>query len=1044
MYDECTEELRRTYTPSDVEFRYCQELVLSRPVTLLKEVPPCVLNLRGLRCLEFTGHPITSVPAEISRLVSLKRLVLVALFLEELPDEIGELHNLEQLLVPSCAITRLPSTISKLAKLWDLYVDSNQLTRLPSVLPPRIDEMKVSGNLLTELPGSHANCEGMRAVRAYANKLTSLPSALCSARSLVELSIQGNFLTTLPAQIDRLQSLRFLSVHDNLLEALPDSLADITELRWVTAYNNRLTTLPPHILTRPSRLERLLVEANPLTEKTVVDLLSDVPRHVRAVGVDAAQVSVYERAEKAASAGMLGLPAPLPSSVMSGWTLPWGRVYAKLVPSAQLRREPGVRPVSCDLAQRQSRSDVLLVAFAASQAEPEWFGILGLIASQHVAPASARKRILRRPVPSFSHLHQEMHGSPLNSEATGDIGVSARLAMATAWCAPRPTTDEGAVSAEAVPVFDTLFLCDTNAQWYLDIDCHTLGLRAKLQDITSKYRRVMFLGVSMGGFGALLYSDLAHTVAVFGPQTDLRRSHLRPGLPRGELEAATRNMRASVREALARGTRFEYHVAMEDHLIYARQLQLPSTSLVVHPIAGRIARVLDKAGLLLPMIIDLIVELHADYDGGVRPWEDSVVFQASLHAAAQRQLQQQQQAPKQPGCTAPLPDPQLFPSCSSEETSHEQAIQGHSRPINHSSADGGCSIEDSTISASTCARNMLETEDRDVPMAFCWRGTNEGILLGLWGTAAGCNYDSSLSFCWVSGQELSALCQNVPQFGSWFCSSCHSCSPERTSTCVTCGADSTDCLVVVGSSNQGRKFEQPPTPCRLHPQRHQLEQAAGGSSHTPGVQASTGQPLVAVASRDRQTHGDLRDELSSAWFIVSSTAQRWTWRSEGDCDCDLQGSIEFCQDGMLRTTWGLGVWARMSSGDLHTVFGSPPCTWCLHRTSRGFLAMSSCGSAPRQRVGWPVHGKVPMIGREMVLHRVARFTWSPLLSALRRFTSRQARLSVILFAVGAMSLLFQRRLRRVFLHQLSSPALLRPPGVLQRTSAASVHIRRKC
>merc|ERR1719343_1530852 len=92
--------------------------------------------------------------------------------------------------------------------------------------------------------------------------------------------------------------------------------------------------------------------------------------------------------------------------------------------------------------------------------------------------------------------------------------------------------------------FDVLSLCDTNAQWYLDSkERLELGLEAKLAKLTARYRRVILIGVSMGGFGALSHAHLADTVAVFGPQTDLNISHLRPGLDPEELKAATARLR---------------------------------------------------------------------------------------------------------------------------------------------------------------------------------------------------------------------------------------------------------------------------------------------------------------------------------------------------------------------------------------------------------------------------------------------------------------------------------------------------------------------
>merc|ERR1719336_517375 len=225
----------------------------------------------------------------------------------------------------------------------------------------------------------------------------------------------------------------------------------------------------------------------------------------------------------------------------------------------------------------------------------------------------ARQRIVREPQRSFRDLYQEIHGS-VPAQADGEAGKAA----ATLWYEYLnanfvETLGKGQAhdtKASRVKDFDILSLCDTNAQWYCDTDMLELGVEAKLQGLVSQYRRVLFLGVSMCGFAALKFSHLADTVAVFGPQVDLRISHSRPGFLPEELAAASTCLQQNVARALKRGTRFEYHVASEDHLVYARLLPLPVGALIVHPIEGRIARVMERASVLAPLLVDLLAELQ--------------------------------------------------------------------------------------------------------------------------------------------------------------------------------------------------------------------------------------------------------------------------------------------------------------------------------------------------------------------------------------------------------------------------------------------------
>eukprot|EP00931_Biecheleriopsis_adriatica_P077416 TRINITY_DN50995_c0_g1_i1.p1 TRINITY_DN50995_c0_g1~~TRINITY_DN50995_c0_g1_i1.p1 ORF type:complete len:855 (+),score=157.54 TRINITY_DN50995_c0_g1_i1:357-2567(+) len=559
---------------------------------LHREIPSVVLSFQGLRCLDFSGHPLRRVPPEISRLVSLSRLVLIACLFTELPEELCSLVGLEQLLVSGCPLRRLPAKICNLVRLWDLYFDGNQLEALPEKLPPRIGGIKVSGNLLKSLPESMGLCYEVKALRAYANQLVCLPKSVVLLSNLREMSLQGNHLRELPDGMGNLKYLEYLSLHDNRLEQLPDSITDLRELKWMYLYNNRLRDLPVSLLQSLPRLERLLVEANPFSQACMSELLDEMPDKLRVLGIDAQQ------------AARLPAGQPVPPRVSCGWMLPWGPLYAKLSPASQLKRDEDVEPVSGEVPILGG--DVLVVCFAASQAEPEWLGILSHVSSGKVSIEQAEHHIAREPLGQFKDLHRKLHRCP-PAEADASHDDCAK-AVATAWlCAP--DLDGEAKQGETLRDFDVLSLCDTGAQWYTDAaEREQLGLEAKLQELVLRYRRVLMLGVSMGGFGALSLAHLANRVAVFGPQTDLTVSHLRPGFSSQDLESMTVKLRRNVQRALEAGVEIHYHVAAEEHLVHARRLPLPPGSLVVHPIEGRIARLLDRVGLLWPLLVDLIAK----------------------------------------------------------------------------------------------------------------------------------------------------------------------------------------------------------------------------------------------------------------------------------------------------------------------------------------------------------------------------------------------------------------------------------------------------
>eukprot|EP00931_Biecheleriopsis_adriatica_P100583 TRINITY_DN75868_c0_g1_i1.p1 TRINITY_DN75868_c0_g1~~TRINITY_DN75868_c0_g1_i1.p1 ORF type:complete len:404 (-),score=28.14 TRINITY_DN75868_c0_g1_i1:270-1481(-) len=268
-------------------------------------------------------------------------------------------------------------------------------------------------------------------------------------------------------------------------------------------------------------------------------------------------------------------------------------------------------------------ADVLVVAWSASQAVPEWLKILGTVVHEGRTVEEARARVSRDVHSSFKDHLQQLYGDSMpDGDASCKAAAACWLNYLTADSVP---ADANPKQGTVLRDFDVLSLCDTHAQWYTHIPGCARSLEENLRNFAKAYKRVLFLGVSMGGFGALSHAHIADTVVVFGPQTDLRRSHLRPGASgSSELHAAYTSLLVNVKAALFQGTRIEYHVAVDEHLSYARLLPLPTTSFVVHIIQARIARVLEAEGILSNLLIDMIGELQDD--SCLRPWPESIGF----------------------------------------------------------------------------------------------------------------------------------------------------------------------------------------------------------------------------------------------------------------------------------------------------------------------------------------------------------------------------------------------------------------------------------
>jgi len=365
----------------------------------------------------------------------------------------------------------------------------------------------------------------------------------------------------------------------------------------------------------------LLLEQNPLSVQSLEDLFRP---HIAldVLGLDHEQTGRWWQAQEAA--------AP-PRSLRVGRCEEGHRLpmYMKLVRAAELR---GQRVAAAPV---QERPPLLIVAFAASKAMgAEWLGLLGKLAQQRKAALEAQAN----PLVDGSAVFDMSNGAgaakfwPLwrNSVNHGALGWDA-----SGW-APGGPVDWSARNSEPDPSgefwgdrvrdFDVLLVVDTRLRWYAGE--RGSDLEAALRRAAQNYVGRLFLGSSMGAFGALRYAGLADGVVALSPQVLLHEARLRPGSSTAkELQDLSDLLLESVRAAQEHGrhTRVEVHCSMDEYLHHAIHLPLADGGLVVHPLApGRpFASVLNDAGLLLPLVASSIAGVfhgasgQAQHEGAV-------------------------------------------------------------------------------------------------------------------------------------------------------------------------------------------------------------------------------------------------------------------------------------------------------------------------------------------------------------------------------------------------------------------------------------------
>ena len=193
--------------------------------------------------LDLRGRKLSSLPAEIGQLTTIKKMRLAGNRLTRLPSEIGALTNLRQLDIDGNQLTELPAEIGQLTKLDTLWASGNELTWLP----PEIGQLTSLQKLwMTD------------------NKLSSLPREIGSLAILDTMDLSRNRLTSLPPEIGELINLQTLRLSGNQLDALPAEIGQLGNLVQLDLDSNQLTSLPWQLADRLTVGLQLKVNSNPL------------------------------------------------------------------------------------------------------------------------------------------------------------------------------------------------------------------------------------------------------------------------------------------------------------------------------------------------------------------------------------------------------------------------------------------------------------------------------------------------------------------------------------------------------------------------------------------------------------------------------------------------------------------------------------------------------------------------------------------------------------------------------------------------------------
>lgn len=232
----------------------------ARPARLIveEEIKQLSAGQSEITELDLTGKKLKEFPVALTKLTSLKKLILNDNYIESIPAGIKNLVNLEELEMERCGLKSMPDVIGLLPNLKQLNVSHNSGLVLPEGLNNLVSlqELNISYNTGFGLPAKLNGLKNLQELHCYQCSTAApieFPIAITQLTGLKRLLMGSNSFLTIPDSILDLQNLEELNLNSSLcyLNSLPD-LSQLKNLK--TLHANGLISYT----TRPTPKQTLL------------------------------------------------------------------------------------------------------------------------------------------------------------------------------------------------------------------------------------------------------------------------------------------------------------------------------------------------------------------------------------------------------------------------------------------------------------------------------------------------------------------------------------------------------------------------------------------------------------------------------------------------------------------------------------------------------------------------------------------------------------------------------------------------------------------
>jgi uncharacterized protein (TIGR02145 family) len=211
-----------------------------------KELPPVLMQLKGLTGLDISDNRIVRLPASIQQLKQLKRLDLSNNGLKLYPKGINRLQQLSFLDMSNNPLERTPVFSPQLLALTKINLINNRLKAFPTSLLAlsQLQHIELSHNPLS-FPSSFAT-DNFTVEKLFLLRcdLTQFPKALLALKVLKNLDLGENKIVVLPEEAGQFEALTTLDVSQNELERIAPAIVFTKQLKLLDLSLNQLKRLP--------------------------------------------------------------------------------------------------------------------------------------------------------------------------------------------------------------------------------------------------------------------------------------------------------------------------------------------------------------------------------------------------------------------------------------------------------------------------------------------------------------------------------------------------------------------------------------------------------------------------------------------------------------------------------------------------------------------------------------------------------------------------------------------------------------------------------